>query len=193
MSEDPGAHLVTAWFGPLLVEVTTGDIADQPGFDAVVNAANAQLLPGAGVAGAIHRAAGPELATECRPLAPIRSGECVITSGHRLANPFVIHCLGPVYADDDDPKGHLASCFRRALELADAQGLASVCFPAISTGVFGYPLDQAADVAVAAVAESAPSLSAVRRVRFALFGDAALSAFARALGRVARERNGDPD
>lgn len=193
MTEDPDAHLFTASFGSLLVEVTTGDIADQPGFDAVVNAANAQLLAGAGVAGAIHRAAGPGLATECRPLAPIRPGECVITSGQRLANPFVIHCLGPVYADDDDPTGHLTSCYRRALELADAQGLASVCFPAISTGVFGYPLDQAANVAVAAVAECAPSLSTVRRVRFALFGDAAFSAFGRALGRVARDLSKDPD
>jgi O-acetyl-ADP-ribose deacetylase len=188
MSEASQAEPITAVFGPLTVEVTRGDIADQPGFDAVVNAANAQLLPGAGVAGAIHRAAGPELAAECRPLAPIRTGECVITSGHRMTNPFVIHCLGPIYAVDDDPDGHLAACHRRALELADARGLASVCFPAISTGVFGYPLDAAARVAIATVVSCAPSLSAVRRVRFTLFDQAAFATFADALGRAARQR-----
>lgn len=188
MARANGAPIVTARLVEVVVEVTKGDIADQPGFDAIVNAANAQLAPGAGVAGAIHRAAGPALWTECRPLAPIRTGECVITSGQRLANPHVIHCLGPVYAVDDDPSGHLTSCHRHALELAESRGLASVCFPAISTGVFGYPIGEAAAVAVGTVAACAPSLATVRRVRFALFDDATYAAYAAALGAVARER-----
>jgi O-acetyl-ADP-ribose deacetylase len=182
-----------ARFGSVAVEVAKGDISDQLGFDAIVNAANAQLLPGAGVAGAIHRAAGPELAAECRPLAPIRTGQCVITSGQRLANRFVIHCLGPVYAADDDPAGDLASCHRRALELAESRGLESLCFPAISTGVFGYPIEEAAEVAIGAVAGAAPNLTSVRRIRFVLFDDAAFTVFSEALRRIARNRPEDAD
>jgi O-acetyl-ADP-ribose deacetylase (regulator of RNase III) len=136
----------------------------------VVNAANAELLPGGGVAGAIHRAAGPELAAECRPLAPIRPGECVIRGGHGLPNPWVIHCLGPVFGADEPAEELLASCYRRALELAGARGLDSVGFPAISTGAFGYPMEQAAEVALRAVIETAPRLQQVRRVRFVLLG-----------------------
>jgi O-acetyl-ADP-ribose deacetylase len=173
-----------ASFGPVRVEVTRGDITAQPDVDAIVNAANAFLAPGAGVAGAIHAAAGPDLAEECRPLAPIRTGECVITSGQRLANPFVIHCLGPIYAIDEDPRAHLASCYRRALELAEARGLRSVCFPAISTGVFGYPIDEAATVSIGAIVEAAPSLDHVRVVRVALFDATSYSVFADALRRV---------
>jgi O-acetyl-ADP-ribose deacetylase len=187
MTDAGGTHHGAAQFGPITVDIAKGDITDQPEFDAIVNAANAQLLPGAGVAGAIHRAAGPELAAEGRPLAPIRTGECVITSGHRLANPFVIHCLGPVYATDDDPSGHLASCHRRALELAEARGIDSVCFPALSTGVFGYPIDEAADVAIRTIADCAPTLTAVRRVRFVLFDDDAYEVFADTLRRAERE------
>src|SRR5579862_1937692 len=144
-----------AMFGGLLIEVVDGDIANQPGIDAVVNAANAQLLPGAGVAGAIHRGAGPGLAAECQSLAPIAPGTCVITSGHALPNPRIIHCLGPVYGVDVPSASLLSSCYRSALELADERRLASVAFPAISTGVFGYPLDEAARVAIGAVAEVA--------------------------------------
>lgn len=188
MPRADGGPILTAHLGEIVVEVTKGDIADQRGFEAIVNAANAQLAPGAGVAGAIHRAAGPALAAECRPLAPIRTGECVITSGQRLQNPHVIHCLGPVYAADDDPKGHLGACHRRALELAESRGLSSVCFPAISTGVFGYPIAEAAEVAIGTVAECASSLSKVRLVRFVLFDDAGYAAFAAALGKVVRCR-----
>ena len=107
-----------AEFGSVVVEVDEGNIAAQPGFDAVVNAANAQLLPGAGVAGAIHRGAGAALAGECRPLAPIAPGTCVITRGHALPNPWVIHCLGPVYGVDQPSASLLSSCHRSAVELA---------------------------------------------------------------------------
>ena len=170
--------------GQVVIECMEGDITAQRGIDAVVNAANAQLRPGGGVAGAIHSAAGPELDRACRPLAPIACGEAVITHAFGLPNKHVIHCLGPVYGSDEPAAGLLASCYRRALELADANGLASVAFPAISTGVFGYPVADAAKVALHAVAAEAPKLAHVRLVRFVLWGSAALSAHEAVLGEL---------
>jgi O-acetyl-ADP-ribose deacetylase (regulator of RNase III) len=166
------------------LELTEGDIARQQDVEAVVNAANAMLLPGGGVAGAIHRAAGRGLVEECRPLAPISPGEAVVTGGHELPNPWVIHCLGPVYGVDEPAAELLASCYRNALTLADERGLQSVAFPALSTGVFGYPLDQAAEVALRTVLAVAPALSRIRRVRFVLYDGAALAAHVRALERL---------
>lgn len=154
--------------GSLKIECVIGDIIRQDGFDAVVNAANAQLLPGGGVAGALHRAAGPGLAKEGRPLAPIKAGQAVITGGYDLPNRFVIHCLGPVYGVDEPAAELLADCYRNALRLADESRLVSIAFPAISTGIFGYPVAEAAMVAVGAVAEMAPSLEHVRVIRFVL-------------------------
>lgn len=165
----------------VVVELVEGDITEQTGFSAVVNAANAELMPGGGVAGAIHRSAGSGLAEECRPLAPIRPGECVITGGHRLPNPWVIHCLGPVYGVDEPAEEVLASCYRGALELAEDRELDSVAFPAISTGAFGYPMQQAAEVALRAVIEAAPRLQRVERVRFVLLGRGVLEAHRRVL------------
>jgi O-acetyl-ADP-ribose deacetylase (regulator of RNase III) len=170
--------------GTLTVECVTGDITRQEGFDAVVNAANAQLRPGGGVAGAIHSAAGPGLYEECRALAPIRPGEAVITGGHGLPNRHVIHCLGPVYGQDVPSDVLLADCYRNALRLADEHGLLSVAFPAISTGIFGYPVVEAARVALRAVAETAAGLSTVRRVRFVLHGEESLRAHEQALADV---------
>lgn len=158
------------------LELERGDIAHQDGFDAVVNAANAQLMPGGGVAGAIHGAAGPGLAEECRPLAPIEPGQAVITGAHDLPVRRVIHCLGPVYGRDEPAEGLLRSCYRRALELAEEEGLTSVAFPALSTGAFGYPLREAARAALDEVLGALPELESVRRIRFALFGEDALRA-----------------
>ncbi len=158
-------------FAGVEVEVVRGDIADQPDMDAVVNAANAELMPGGGVAGAIHRAAGPGLAEECRPLAPISPGEAVITGAHNLPNKHVIHALGPVYGRDEPSGELLASCYRNSLRIADENGLASIAFPALSTGVFGYPLEEAAEVALRTVADEAENLANVRRARFVLFGE----------------------
>ena len=163
------------------VEITTGDIADQPDVDAVVNAANAQLRTGGGVAGAIHRAAGPGLTEETRDLAPIEPGQAVITGGHELPNRHVIHCLGPVYGRDEPAAELLASCFERALQLADDHGIASVAFPAISTGAFGYPTREAADVAVAAVVTQCADLEAVEHVRFVLYSEEDARIFREAL------------
>jgi O-acetyl-ADP-ribose deacetylase (regulator of RNase III) len=157
--------------GDVTIECVQGNVAAQPGFDAVVNAANAFLTTGGGVAGAIHRAAGPGLAAECRPLAPIEPGQAVITSGHRLPNRFVIHCLGPVYGRDIPSDEILARCYRNALRLAEANGVTSIAFPAISTGVFGYPLAEAADVAVRELAAAAPGMKTVRRIRIVLFDE----------------------
>lgn len=151
------------------IECVRGNIAAQGGIDAVVNAANSTLRTGGGVAGAIHRAAGPGLEAECRPLAPIRPGQAVITGGHNLPNRHVIHCLGPVYGQDEPADRLLASCYRNALALAERHGLGSIAFPAISTGVFGYPMEAAARVALRTVLDEIPKLSSVKRIRFVLY------------------------
>lgn len=177
--------------GNVVVECVRGDITRQPEFDAIVNAANAQLLPGGGVAGAIHRAAGPELAAEAAPLGPIAPGEAVVTGAYGLPNRYVIHCLGPVYGRDQPASKLLAACYRNALERADELKLSSVAFPAISTGVFGYPLQEAAEVAVRAIAAAAPRLASVRRVRFALFGTDALEAHESVVRALGLEIEGD--
>jgi O-acetyl-ADP-ribose deacetylase len=158
----------------VVIECVIGDIVRQPDMDAIVNAANAQLRMGGGVAGAIHRAAGPGLEEECRPLAPIEPGQAVITGGHGLPNRYVIHCLGPVYGQDEPSAELLAGCYRNALRLAEEAGIKSIAFPAISTGAFGYPLEAAARVALRTVADTAPELASVRRVRFVLHDPADL-------------------
>lgn len=168
----------------VVIECVQGDITCQAGIDAVVNAANAQLRPGGGVAGAIHRAAGPGLAEECRPLAPIKPGQAVITGGHNLPNRYVIHCLGPVYGVDEPSDKLLAACYRNALKLAESRGLSSVAFPAISTGAFGYPMESAAEVAFAAVLEMIPELKSVKIIRFVLHDAASLEIHGKVLARL---------
>lgn len=171
-------------FGDVRVELMTGDITDQPDVDAVVNAANAELRTGGGVAGAIHRAAGPGLAEECRPFAPIAPGDAVITGAHELPNRHVIHVLGPVYGRDEPADELLADCYRNGLATADEHGLVSVAFPAISTGAFGYPVAEAARVALETIAEVAPGLATVRLVRMVLFDQSDLAAHQEALEEV---------
>jgi len=168
----------------IIIECIRGNIVEQPDLDAIVNAANAQLQRGGGVAGAIHRAAGPGLEEECRPLAPIKPGEAVISGAHNLPNRHVIHCLGPVYGRDKPEAELLARCYRNALQLADEKGLQSIGFPAISTGIFGYPVEEAAAVACRSVAESAPSLKHLQRVRFVLFSEKDLAVHQEALARL---------
>ena len=136
------------------------------------------------MAGAIHRAAGPGLAEEAMPLGPISPGETVITGAHGLPNRFVIHALGPVYGQDRPEADLLARCYRNALALAEENGAGSVAFPAISTGVFGYPVEEAAGVALRAVRDASEDLRAVRLVRFVLFGDRDLEVHERALSEA---------
>ncbi len=152
-----------------MIEFVKGDIASQKDIQAVVNAANAQLRTGGGVAGALHRKAGPGLEKECRPLAPISPGECVITRGHGLPNDYVIHCLGPIYGVDEPSDELLARCYKKALELADEEGISSVAFPAISTGAFGYPVKEAAEIALSTVVDMSDHLD--MKIRFVLHSD----------------------
>lgn len=154
------------------IECLRGDITRQRDIAAIVNAANAQLAIGGGVAGAIHKAAGPGLADECAPMAPIEPGQAVLSGAHALPNEYVIHCLGPVYGRDEPSDELLAACYRNALDIAEREGIESVAFPALSTGAFGYPLDAAADVAMNAVVDAARGLQRVKRIRFCLFGEA---------------------
>jgi O-acetyl-ADP-ribose deacetylase len=151
-----------------------------------VNAANAYLAPGGGVAGAIHRAAGPALYEECKPLAPIRTGDAVITSGHKLPNRWVIHTLGPVYAQSRDPAADLSRCYRSVLEIAELRGIGSIATPAISTGIFGYPVEEAAEVAIETVTSLAESLQSVELVRFVLWADVDYDVHRRTLERIGR-------
>ncbi|MFU8794941.1 MAG: macro domain-containing protein [Dethiobacteria bacterium] len=161
-------------FSGVSVECISGDIAAQADITAVVNAANAQLRPGGGVAGAIHRAAGPGLEEESRTLAPIKPGEAVITGGHNLPNRYVIHCLGPVYGADRPEEKFLSDCYRNALKLAEEHGIDSIAFPSISTGAFGYPMKAAAEVAFHTIKEVITSLRKVKLIRFVLYGKDAL-------------------
>ncbi|MDR5865471.1 macro domain-containing protein [Halomonas koreensis] len=166
------------------IECRQGDIARQDDLQAVVNAANAQLRSGGGVAGALHRAAGPELAEACRPLAPIQPGQAVITPAFGLPNRHVIHCLGPVYGIDEPSDELLADCYRHALQLAERHGLESLGFPALSTGAFGYPATEAARIALSTVLATLPGCPTVRRVRFVLFDAAAAELHRRTLAAL---------
>jgi len=157
------------------VVLQQGDISSQDDLDAVVNAANAQLKTGGGVAGAIHRAAGPELAEAGREYAPIEPGEAVVTPGFNLPNQYVIHCLGPVYGQDKPEDELLAACYSNALGRAEEYGVETVGFPAISTGAFGYPTREAAEVAFSTVMDRIPTLESVQLIRFVLWGEDAYS------------------
>lgn len=169
------------------VECIKGDIASQDDYTAVVNAANAQLKMGGGVAGAIHRAAGPGLEEESAPLAPIQPGEAVITGAHNLPNKYVIHCLGPVYGVNKPEVELLASCYREALKLAEENKIDSIAFPSISTGAFGFPMGDAAQIAFKTIKEMISHLRHVKRIRFVLFDDRGLETFQKAMNSILGE------
>jgi len=153
--------------------------------DAIVNAANTALAPGGGVCGAIHRAAGPELARECATLGGCATGEAKITAGYGLPALHVIHAVGPVWHGGGSGEADLlASCYRRSLEVAQQNALATIAFPAISTGIFGYPADEAAMVAVTAVAETLPRTGGLTQVIFCCFDAASAGRHHRALAAL---------
>lgn len=165
------------------IEIVTGDITVQE-TDAIVNAANSRLEPGGGVSGAIHRAAGPGLWEECRELGGCPTGEARISGGHNLKVKHVIHTVGPVYSGSESDPLHLASCYRNSLKLARENGLQSISFPSISTGIFGYPVVDAAEVALRAVQDFLEANRGIELVRFVLFSDADFAVYAAALDKL---------
>ncbi len=171
----PSHARMVAWQG----DITTLAV------DAIVNAANSSLLGGGGVDGAIHRAAGPELLAECRTLGGCPTGEARITRGYRLPARHVIHAVGPVWSGGSHHEDELlASCYRNSLALAATQGLRTVAFPAISTGIYGFPIERAVRIAVAETARALDRYPNIEQVTFVCFSDDAYDLYTRELAAL---------
>ena len=166
-----------------LLEVTQGNIVDVQA-DAIVNAANAGLAGGGGVDGAIHRVGGPEIMAECRKIGGCPTGSAVATGAGRLKANYIFHAVGPVYGHHEHPERLLASAYRRCLELAEQYNLESIAFPSLSTGAYGYPLREAAPIALATITEHLKGQTGLKRVTMVLFGEEAYNAYERALEAV---------
>lgn len=166
------------------IQIILGDITKQDS-DAIVNAANCSLLGGGGVDGAIHRAAGPELLAECRTLHGCETGKAKITKGYRLPAKYVIHTPGPVWHGGSHGEAELlASCYRSCLELAREYGCKSVDFPSISTGVYRFPLDKAADIAIGTIEDFLKAAPEIERVRMVCFDEGTKAHYDRALAKL---------
>ncbi len=174
--------------GNSVLELVQGDITQQD-TDAIVNAANPTLLGGGGVDGAIHRAAGPELLEECKKLGGCATGDAKITKGYRLKAKYVIHAVGPVYKREGEKAPELlASAYRRSLELASQYGIRTIAFPSISTGAYGYPVDEAAPIALRTVMDYLKDHPDIELVRFVLFTKEVFDAYKRALEELVKEK-----
>lgn len=178
-------HCAEKYIGSARVEIVKGDITVQD-TTAIVNAANRQLAPGGGVSGAIHRAAGPGLWKECRELGSCATGEAKITGGYQLKARYVLHTVGPVYKDAPGDATLLEDCFRNCLRLALEKGIRSISFPAISTGIFGYPVEAVAAVSLEAVQDFLKENPGFDLVRFVLFSEDDFRVFKEAMHRVLR-------
>jgi len=171
---------MSAQVHPVQANITTLTV------DAIVNAANSSLLGGGGVDGAIHRAAGPDLLHECRLLGGCKTGEAKLTKGHRLPAKFIIHTVGPVWRGGDHGEpALLRSCYEKSLALAAQNGCRSIAFPSISTGIYGYPIELAAQVAVSTVKAAVAGLDSLEEVVFCCFSAGDLQVYERALGQTA--------
>jgi O-acetyl-ADP-ribose deacetylase len=178
---------VRAQINQTIIDLRMGNIVDAP-TDAIVNAANTSLLGGGGVDGAIHRAAGPELLEECRALNGCKTGQAKLTKGYKLKATYVIHAVGPVYGVANASE-LLASAYRRSLEVALEHPIRSIAFPAISTGAYAYPLNEAAVIALNTVIEFAREHTQLQRIQFILFTQKALETFARALSNLSHQQS----
>ncbi len=165
------------------LEIRVGDITAQD-TEAVVNAANSRLAPGGGVAGAIHRAAGPGLWEECARLGGCATGQAVLTAGRQLPNAYVIHTVGPVYSGNPQDAELLESCYENSLRLADAHAIVTIAFPALSTGIFGYPLEAAARVALEAIVNYLNGPTGLELVRLVLYDENAYAAHEKVIKEI---------